>query len=249
MTAASDGVSGAGEFVVRTATVDGAGFPYQVFVPAAHGAAGAGATPTILFLHGAGERGADGKRQMTVGLGPLVARRAAEFPAMVVFPQAPRPGDWSGSILRAASVALTEASSEFGGDPERTYLTGISMGGYGAWDLALDEPERFAALVPVCGGLRPSASLRKFGPAAVALRSATMHARAAATLAHIPTWVFHGDADPIIPVEESREMVEAMRGAGANVQYTEYPGVGHNSWDPAYAEAGLWEWMFAQRRR
>ena len=238
-------MAGGGEFVTRTVTVDGATFRHQVFVP---GVRTVGAMPAILFLHGAGERGSDGKRQMTVGLGTAVAKRAHDFPAIVVFPQAPVPGDWSGRPLRAASAALSDAMAEFGADPERVYLTGISMGGYGSWDLALNEPDRFAALVPICGGLRPSASLRKFGAGAVALRAATMHDRAATTLAHIPTWIFHGSADQIIPVEESRVMVEAMRRAGADVQYTEYPGVGHNSWDPAYARPGLWEWMFAQRR-
>ena len=120
------------------------------------------------------------------------------------------------------------------------------MGGYGTWLLALEQPERFAAAVPVCGGLDRGSAVRI--PALAAGSPDRLYARAAQRIAHIPQWVFHGDADNIIPVEESQIMVAALRDAGAEVRYTEYPHVRHNSWDPAYAEPELMPWMLAQKR-
>lgn len=189
--------------------------------------------PVMLFLHGAGESGADGIAPTTVGLGPAIVRDPEQFPCVVVFPQASRGYGWGGFNLAAADAALSAAESEYGTDRERVYVTGISMGGYGTWSLALRQPARFAALVPVCGGLA---------------RRERTHAEAARHLAAIPHWVFHGDADDIIPVSESREMVDALRAAGGAVRYTEYAGVRHNSWDRAYAEPELMPWVLAQRR-
>ena len=231
--------------VSRTAVLDGVSYPYQVFVPGSRARA---PKPIILFLHGSGERGSDGRLQTTVGLGPAVLRRAADFPAIVVMPQAPADSVWSGPPARAAMVALDEALAEFGGDAERVYLTGISMGGYGTWELALAHPTRFAALVPICGGLQPIAALPSIAVRAVANLPGDIYANAAARLAAIPVWIFHGSADRSVPVAESRAMAAALAKAGAKGQYTEYLGVGHNSWDAAYADPGLWTWLFAQRR-
>ena len=235
----------AGAFGDRTAVADGVSYPYRVFVPRARAKA---RPPVILFLHGSGERGSDGSRQTTVGLGPVVTRRARDFPALVVMPQAPVGGVWAGTPARAAIVALDDATKEFGGDPGRVYLTGISMGGYGTWEIALENPTRFAALVPICGGLRPIAAQPRIAVRAVAGLPGNVYDNAAARLAGIPTWIFHGSGDRSVPVAESRAMAEALRKAGAPVQYTEYEGVGHNSWDPAYAEPALWKWLFEQRR-
>src|SRR5690606_22831486 len=149
--------SATGTFVERELALDGRTHRYQVFVPARADAAAK--APVILFLHGSGERGDDNRRQLEVGLGPRVRAAAAEFPAIVVFPQALEGAEWN-QLVDVVVAQLEAATREFGGDPDRTYLTGLSMGGYGAWDLALREPGRFAALVPVCGGLlhprRPS---------------------------------------------------------------------------------------------
>lgn len=234
----------AGSFVTRTAVMDGVSYPYQVFVPRARVGA---RPPVILFLHGSGERGSDGSRQTTVGLGPPVVHRARDFPAIVVMPQAPVESVWAGAPARAAIVALDTATKEFAGDPERVYLTGISMGGYGTWEIALENPGRFAALVPICGGVRPIAAQPRIAVRAVAGLPGDVHDNAAVRLANVPAWIFHGSGDRSVPVAESRAMAEALRKAGAEVQYTEYEGVGHNSWDPAYAEAALWNWLFAQR--
>ena len=206
--------------------VDGVVTRYRVYEPPA----AAGPLPLILFLHGAGESGNDDVKPTTVGIGPAIEAAPERFPALVVFPQASRGYGWHGFNLAAAVAALDDAERRYAID--RVYLTGISMGGYGTWHLALQQPERFAAIVPVCGGLDPA-----YTPAAAAQRLASM-----------PQWIFHGDADTIIPVEQSRVMVRALRAAGAEVRYTEYAGVGHNSWDRAYAEPDLMPWLLAQRR-
>jgi predicted peptidase len=201
--------------------------------------------PVILFLHGAGESGTDGFQQTKVGIGAAIRKNPERFPAFVVFPQASRGYGWRGFNLDAAAAALDDVASRFEIDPKRVYLTGLSMGGYGTWLLALQQPERFAALVPVCGGLDGTAAVES--GALVRVPRETLFARAAQRLAAIPQWVFHGDADDIIPVDASRRMVDALRAAGASVRYTEYANVRHNSWDRAYAEPELMPWLLAQR--
>lgn len=189
-----------------------------------------------MFLHGAVESGTDDVLPTTVGIGPAIGANPERFPALVVFPQASRGYGWRGFNLAAAVAALDDVENRYSVDRERVYVTGISMGGYGTWLLALESRERFAAIVPVCGGLDRTSSTLGFP-------------QAARRLASLPQWVFHGDADDVIPVQTSRAMVRALRAAGADVRYTEYPGVRHNSWDRAYAEAELMPWLLGQRRR
>lgn len=237
--------AGPGGFVERAVGVDGITYRYQVFVPAT---ARRGKAPVIVFLHGSGERGDDNRRQLEVGLGPRVRARAADFPAIVVFPQAPDGTEWSDNVP-AVLAQLEAATVEFGGDRDRTYLTGLSMGGYGTWDLALREPTRFAALVPVCGGLsggsrRPTLTVQSVAGEADPFAAAARRLRA------VPAWIFHGARDDVVPPEQSRRMAAALRAADAvDARYTEFPDANHNSWDPAYATDALWPWLFAQRRR
>src|SRR5881409_3697910 len=232
-------------FVGRTTTVDGMLYRYQVFVP--RGTDRGARPPVILSLHGAGERGTDGQLQTMVGLGPVVKGRAESFPAVVVLPQAPRDSVWSGAPARAAMQALDAALREFRGDSARVYLTGLSMGGYGTWQLALEHAGRFAALVPICGGIRSPSALASIRVAGVPADAADTYAYVAARLVDTPVWLFHGDADGAVPVSESRSMAQALRQASGDVRYTEYAGVGHNSWESAYNEPELWRWLFAQR--
>ena len=219
-------------FDQRAVFVDGAETVYRIHRPARTDAP----LPLILFLHGAGESGTDDVAPTTVGIGPAITREPDRFPALVVFPQASRGYGWRGFNLAAAIAALDDAERAFDVDRDRIFVTGISMGGYGAWTLAALQPERFAAVVPVCGGLdRATAKMT--------------HAEAAQRLASMPQWVFHGDRDDVIPVEESRTMVRALEEAGAtHVRFTEYAGVRHNSWDRAYAEPELMPWLLSQRR-
>ena len=218
-------------FTRREVIVQGTRTVFQLFKPSSAG--NDAALPVILFLHGAGESGADGKRQTTVGIGPAIKRDPLRFPALVVFPQASKGYGWRGFNLAAAFAALDDVMKAYDVDEARVYITGLSMGGYGTWAAALAQPERFAAIVPVCGGLD--------------FATGSTIPDAASRLARVPHWVFHGAADEIIPVTESRAMVDALRTAGADIRYTEYAAVRHNSWDRAYAEEELMPWMLSQR--
>lgn len=234
-----------GSFVERSIDVAGTAHRYQVFVPATR--AGGRNPAVILFLHGSGERGTDGAKQTLVGIGPYIRTKLDTFPAIVVFPQAPDDTEWSGNADLVFAM-LDAAAREFRGDPDRTYLTGLSMGGYGTWDMALRAPERFAALVPVCGGLvhprRPSMGVSGLAG------NGDPYAAVASKLKQIPIWQFHGGKDDLVPPEYSRRMDAALKAAGAtDARYTEFPDANHNSWDPAYAQTPeLWPWLFAQER-
>ena len=234
-----------GSFVERSIEVAGTSHRYQVFVPAS--AAGGRTPPVIVFLHGSGERGNDGAKQTQVGIGPYIRAHLNDFPAIVVFPQAPDETEWSGNA-DLVFASLDAATHEFHGDPDRTYLTGLSMGGYGTWEMALRAPGRFAALVPVCGGLvhprRPSMGVS--GLAGVADPYAVVAARLKGT----PIWQFHGAKDDVVSPDYSRQMDAALKAAGArDARLTVYPAADHNSWDPAYSQTPeLWTWLFAQKR-
>jgi predicted peptidase len=200
---------------------------YVVFVPDGYEASHQ--FPLILFLHGKGECGTDGIRQTQVGLGPAIRRQIHSFPFIVVFPQSEQGNWWPETPdARRALAILDEVKSQYSVDPERLYLTGISLGGFGAWWLAEAYPEMWAAIVPICGGGNP---------------------KEAAKIKDIPCWCFHGGQDRSVPVSASRLMVEALRRVGSNPKYTEYSGVGHNSWNKAYAEKELFSWLSAQHRK
>jgi predicted peptidase len=229
--------------VARSVEVDGTTYGYQVFVPSQW--TSDETWPVILFLHGAGERGDDGLRQLDEGL-PEILRDRPDFPAVVVMPQCHRGMWWGDPAMEAQTFEALDASmSEFNGDPARVYLTGLSLGGYGTWAFGYKYPNKFAALAPVCGGVTPSRAfvIPEWHPAA---RSpADPFTETARGLGDVPVWAFHGDSDRRVPVEESRNLTNALEKAGGNVRYTEYAGVGHNSWDRAYAEADLIAWLLS----
>lgn len=183
--------------------------------------------PVILFLHGAGERGEDGLKQTAVGIGHAIRMNPDRFPTIVVMPQCPEDVWWD-AALDDVKIALDQTRAEYNIDPNRIYLTGLSMGGFGTWIYGAAEVDTFAALMPICGGGK---------------------LEDAAKLARVPIWAFHGDADETVKPEESRKMVEAVKKAGGRVQYTEYKGVGHNSWDAAYGDAKAIKWLLQQRRK
>ncbi len=236
-----------GHFVARELTVDGVTRRYQVFVPSL--AAGGASPPVILFLHGSGERGDDGVAQIEAGLGPYVRAHRRSFPAIVVFPQVPKHQEWSGPSGDVALAALDAATREFNGDTARTYLTGMSMGGYGTWELALREPTRFAALVPVCGAVKPISDARKLYVTQVA-NEPDPYTVIATRLRNVPVWIFHGAQDDVVPLADDRALIAAFKTAGArDARYTELPDANHNAWDPTYSETpALWTWLFAQKR-
>lgn len=221
------------------------GIPYAVYVP--RDWTPATNWPVILFLHGAGERGRDGRRQTQIGVAAAIRSMPEKIPAVVVFPQAPEDACWIGEPAEGTMEALRQATAEFHGDVSRTYLTGLSLGGFGTWHLALAHPQTFAALVAVCGGIVPHGTATSVRQSPLTAPAADPYAFVAAQLRDTPAWLFHGADDTVILPSESQKMFAALRAAGADVRYTEYAGVGHNSWERAYAEKELWRWLFRQR--
>jgi predicted peptidase len=212
-------------FLRKTVELAGESYAYCVFVPPDYSPERE--WPVILFLHGSGERGSDGYRQTQVGLGQALRWHHDRVPAIVVMPQCRADQKWTGPMAEMALKCVEETSRQYKLDHDRMYLTGLSLGGAGVWFIGSRLADQLAALVPICG----------FGDVTDA-----------AKLAQVPTWCFHGAKDNAVPVERSREMVAAIRAAGGDIQYTEYPDGGHNVWDDAYGDKEMWNWLFAQRR-
>lgn len=179
--------------------------------------------PTIVFLHGSGERGSDLERVKVHGP-PKLIERGEQLPFIVVAPQCPELHYWGSEWL---SPLLDEVCRENRVDADHIYLTGISMGGYGTWQWACAEPQRFAAIAPICGGGRP---------------------QNASAIKDLPVWAFHGAKDDIVPLAESTAMVEALRACGGDVRFTVYPEAGHDSWTETYENPELLEWFLARKR-
>jgi predicted peptidase len=219
--------------LTRTAEVGGESYTYQVFVPAR--LAGQRNLPVILFLHGIGQRG-EGGFIPSDGAAAVFARQYLEqLPAVALFPQCRKGRYWHNPDMERMVLAeLEQTRAEFGADPKRLYLAGVSMGGFGAWHLAAEHPGKFAAVISICGG-SPLTTGDRFAPVA-------------RKVGRTPVWVFHGSEDRVVPVSESRRMVEALKSVeGSRVRYSEYAGVGHNVWLNAVAEPGLLPWLLEQR--
>ncbi len=232
-------------FVDRSLKIGGVVYRYQVYVP--EGWNKSHQWPVVLFLHGAGERGDDGMLQTQVGIGTAIRLHRDRFPCIVVMPQCRRSIWWPDPRMEEVALkALDAAMKEFRGDRRRVYLTGLSMGGYGTWSLASKTAGKFAALVPICGGVTPPrGASANSSPAA----DSDPYSSVSRKIGKTPVWIFHGGDDRTVPVAESRRMNEALKAAGGDVRYTEYPGVGHNSWDKAYAEPDLMKWLLAQQNQ
>ncbi|MGE3805775.1 MAG: dienelactone hydrolase family protein [Gemmataceae bacterium] len=194
--------------------------------------------PLVVFLHGAGERGNDNEKQLIHGVGNFV-ENLDKHPCFLVAPQCPsgqKWADWSAKgpqtpeptePCRLVLELIAKLQKDLPVDSKRIYITGLSMGGFGSWDLIARQPDLFAAAVPICGG---------------------GDAKTAEKIAKIPIWCFHGDKDTAVKVERSREMIEALKKAGGKPKYTEYPGVGHSSWVPAYKDPEMHDWLFSQKK-
>lgn len=198
---------------------------YTLFLPANY--AEAKSLPTMLFLHGSGERGDDGIVPAQVGLGPAILARQPDFPAIVIFAQARQTWAADSEDAKAALAILDEVSAKFKVDPNRKILTGLSMGGRGSWEIGAANKGKFSAVVPICS------------PARI---------ETASSLKTYPVWALVGDADRVETVRSMRAMTAKLKELGTNVKYTEYRGVGHNSWDRAYNDRRLIEWMVRQQR-
>jgi predicted peptidase len=200
--------------------------------------------PLVIFLHGAGERGADNLAQLKHGMADFCKQsRREKNPCYVIAPQCPTGEKWAdidwsaqGAIKMPAAasdsmkltLAVVDAMLEDAAiDKNRIYITGLSMGGYGTWDAIARRPQFFAAAVPICGGGDPTT---------------------AETIKALPIWCFHGDQDQAVAVEKSRIIINAIKAADGSPLYTEYPGVGHDSWTQTYSNDEMYAWLFAQRR-
>ncbi len=206
---------------------------YLLFLPKGYYGKAEKRWPLILFLHGAGERGTNVWKVATHGP-PKHVKDHPEFPFIVVSPQCPEQQVWSKDVVLAL---LDEITAKYAVDTNHIYLTGLSMGGYGTWDLGLTHPERFAAIVPICGGGQLISVMLSGRDRGSALRS-------------LGVWAFHGGKDPVVPVEESQRMVDALKRMGVqDVKLTVYPDAGHDSWTETYNNSGLYEWLLKHERR
>lgn len=221
----------------------GSTMPYRIVKPANYDSKKT--YPVVLCLHGAGGRGNNNKSKGTEAFITLSALKVQkQYQVFLITPQCPVKKQWvntpwkNGSYstsnipiskeLELAVQILDSVEKEFSIDSSRIYVTGQSMGGYGTWDIILRYPKRFAAAVPVCGSGDPTK---------------------AKSIAHLPVWVFHGSKDGTVPTKGSRDMVEALKKAGGKIKYTEYEGMGHNSWSQAWKEKDLIPWLFKQHNK
>jgi predicted peptidase len=205
--------------------------PYRAFLPDGYDKKlGSADYPLIICLHGAGARGEDLAQVAELGLAYKLARGDA-LPFVVIAPQCPRNLDWS-MILPALDALVLHLLETFRVDPDRVYLTGLSMGGFGVWALATEYPKHFAAVAPICGGGRRLLDFPN------RLRN----------IVHLPVWCFHGDRDEEIPVVETLKLIEALKSYGGDVRCSVYPGVGHDSWTQTYNNPELYRWFLSHRR-
>lgn len=213
----------AGKQVEQTLSDGDSKLNFLCYLPQKYGQDAEETWPLVLFLHGRGE--SYGPLSLVAKWGPpKFAARGDDLPFILISPQCPGDGRWSDETRQAQlGKLLDKISDEFKVDSTRVYLTGLSMGGYGSWTMAANHPDRFAAVVPVCGGGDPTQ---------------------AEVLKSIPIWVFHGDQDRAVPFQKSVDMVEAIRQAGgSNIRFTSLEHVGHNCWSSTYAMPELYQWM------
>ncbi len=208
---------------------DGTEVGYLLYLPKEYDATSDKKWPFVFFLHGRGE--SNGPLSLVAKWGPRrFAARGDDLPFVLVSPQCPRSDSWSRESQQNLLVELLDAMlDKHQVDQDRVYLTGLSMGGYGSWRMAADHPQRFAAVVPVCGGGDPADAEK---------------------LKSLPIWVFHGDRDRAVPLKRSQDMVDAIKQAGGElIRFTTLEHVGHNSWSATYASPDLYQWMLRQRRK
>ncbi len=224
-------------------SADGQTLPYRLHIPASYDPVKK--YPLLVFLHGAGERGTDNEAQLIHAevLRLVGDEAAARQPCFLVAPQCPEGHRWvevpwdspephttpaEPSVpMRLTMEILDSLEKEFNIDPDRRYATGMSMGGFGILDLLVRRPDDYAAAIVICGGAD--------------------NARAR-SIARVAFWLFHGGSDDAVPVARSRSIVDSLKQAGADVNYTEYEGAGHNAWSRAYHEPQLVDWLFSRRR-
>ena len=213
------------------------GADYLLFLPKGYDAKSEKRWPLILVLHGAGERGTNVWRVDIHGPTKYLAEHP-DFPFIMISPLCPTNETWSNEVLISL---LDEVEKKYNVDSERAYLTGLSMGGFGTWSLALSHPERFAAAVPICGG--GDALPLWLG------KSGYLPAKQKEAIKSLPFWAFHGGKDTVVPPNESQHMIDALKAMGvAEVKLTIYPEATHNSWAETYNNPEVYEWLLQHKR-
>jgi len=229
-------------FLNRRIVQHGTTYRFQVYLPEEWRRDDGKQWPIILFLHGRGERGSEGMWQTQIGLPEAVRDHPDRWPFVIVMPQCPQNAHWTDpDMLDLAMAALDQESAEFHGDPARTYLTGLSMGGYGAWELARLHSHRWAAIAIAASGVFWSYEPERWQEASV------LPAEYAKAAAHTPVWLFHGSLDPVVAPHQSELMFEAFKAAGGNVRLWIYQGLKHDCWTRAFEEPELPRWLLAHR--
>jgi predicted peptidase len=198
-------------------------FRYLSYVPDGYGTHRSQKWPLLLFLHGAGERGSDLELVKIHGP-PKLIETGKKFPFVVISPQCPKDSMW---VPPALEALIDSVQRRYRIDSARIYVTGLSLGGFATWELALRHPERYAAIIPICGGGDPSRADR---------------------LRDLPVWAFHGAQDDVVPLSGSQDMIAAIKAAGGNPRFTVYPQSGHDSWTETYANDEVYSWLLQQRR-
>jgi predicted esterase len=215
-------------------------YKFQVYLPEDWRRDDGKEWPIILFLHGRGERGSEGMWQTQIGLPEAVRNHPDRWPFVIVMPQCPQDAHWTDpAMLDLAMKALDQESAEFRGDPARTYLTGLSLGGYGAWELARLHPHRWAAIMIASGGIFWSYDPERWQEASV------LPAEYANALGRTPIWLFHGSLDPVVAPRQDELMFDAFKAAGGNIRLWIYQGLKHDSWTRAYDEPELPRWLLS----
>lgn len=208
-----------GDFVIKV------NYHYLLSKPESYDADTAKKWPLVIFLHGSGERGNNLDLLKKHGP-PKLVEAGQKFPAVIASLQCPPKELWSPHGVKAVTDHLIKTERI---DTSRVYLTGLSMGGFGTWETAFEYPDTYAAIAPICGG--------------AGVRWVT-----ADRIKHLPAWIFHGDKDSAVPVENSQKIYDALKKIDAPVKLTIYPGVGHDSWTATYDNPDFWEWLFKQKR-
>jgi predicted peptidase len=211
-------------FSLRTYTSNGTSLRWSLYIPADV----KGPLPLVVFLHGSGECGTDGLKQMAVGLGPALLGEKDRWPCAIIFAQKPtQRAAWS-DHADAVFAMIDEAKASADIDADRISLTGLSQGGCGTWEIAAKKPELFCAIAPICG----------YGDAE----------KIASGIGKVPVWAFHGEKDNVVPPAKTKAIVDAVKAKGGDVTLTLFPDANHNSWDKAYRSEKLAEWLMSKRR-
>jgi acetyl esterase/lipase len=229
-------------FLNRKIEFHGTTYRFQVYLPEEWRRDDRKLWPIILFLHGRGERGSEGMWQTQIGLPEAVRDHPARWPFVIVMPQCPLPNYWTDpEMLAMAMEALDRETAEFHGDPERTYLTGLSMGGYGSWELARLHPDRWAAVAIAASGIFWSYDPERWQ------QVSTLPAEYARAVGRTPVWLFHGTDDNVVTPRQSELMFEAFKAAGGHIRLWLYQGYKHDCWTRAYDDPELPRWLLGHR--